>query len=557
MDSNRNVVNRGTVLSEVLSLVPGCIFWKDTQLVFQGCNLQFAQQFGCKNEQEIIGRTDADFPWSQTGAKEKYCDDDLHIIKTGESFLNLEEEQVQIDGSIKTMLVSKVPLKNDSGEITGVLGSFVDITYLKNLEKSFKDAKEVAEAASRAKAEFLASMSHDVKTPLSGIIALSELLSKQPNAGIKQKGEDIYQCGKQLISFFDNCIELSKMDMAQLQDVSQSFSMAKIIESIHALFVPSATAKRLTFTVHHDEKLPAVLIGNQVNIYRVILNLVGNAIKFTSMGSVNVSVFLDRCVDDKNIFAKIIVQDTGMGIPKDKQQLIFEKLQRLAPSYYNKQEGHGIGLYIVDQYVQAMQGSIEVDSTVGVGSKFTVTIPLKVASPDETNVVVLPKISSQEVPTAQVTESVMRTMTPLQNQALKENAPHVLLVEDNLLIQLAMKEILQSTGAYVDVAGDGQEALSLFEPNKYALIYMDIGLSDMSGYETSKCIRAIEEADTAVTRVPIIALTAHTDVDVNLSCADAGMQGVMSKPLSCEQAEQVLERYVLKSPIIVKGLQVL
>ena len=386
------------------------------------------------------------------------------------------------------------------------------------------------------------------------MIAIAELLAQRLQGSDKKLIEDVQNCGKTLMSFFENCIELSKMDMAQLREINQPFSMAKIVEAIHSLFVPSATAKKLFFSVSQDPQLPAVLVGNQINIYRVILNLVGNAIKFTPSGSVNLSVVLDQKIDDENIIVKIIVQDTGIGIPKDKQSVIFEKLQRLTPSYYNRQEGHGIGLYIVDQYVQAMQGSIEVNSTEGVGSKFIVTIPLKIAAADEVSIVIPPKLSAQEVPAARVPEPIPRSFSNAETQMQKANAPWVLLVEDNPLIQAVTKQMLQTTQVNVDVASSGQEALALFEPKKYSLVYMDIGLPDMDGYEVSQRLRAIE-AETKSPKTPILALTAHATVDIKTFCIGAGMQGVLNKPLSCKQAQQIFDRYIMNNTAVaVEGL---
>src|SRR3990167_10042874 len=159
-------IDDALVLSEIINFIPYCIFWKDNRLVFQGCNLQFAQQFGYNDVKDIIGKTDNDFPWSKNDLKEKYNADDLYVIDTGNSLINIEEEQIQMNGSVETLLVSKVPLKNISGDIIGILGTYNNITYLKNIEKSLRSEKEKSEAASRAKTEFLANMSHDVKSPM-------------------------------------------------------------------------------------------------------------------------------------------------------------------------------------------------------------------------------------------------------------------------------------------------------------------------------------------------------------------------------------------------------
>lgn len=541
-------------LEEIISYMPGHVYWKDVNGAYLGCNLHLANVLKLKSPQEIVGKKVYDL------VSDEISGDLVDSIDTAVMSNNrevvIEEEGLDSEGKWAFYFTKKQPLHDAKGRVVGMLGVSLDITKRKLAEQAAEKAKEEAEAASRAKTEFLANMSHDVKTPLSGVIAIAELLAQRFQGGDKKLIEDIQRCGKTLMSFFENCIELSKMDIVQLQEVSQVFSMAKIVEAIHTLFVPSATAKKLVFNVHQDAQLPPTLVGNQINIYRVVLNLIGNAIKFTPSGSVTLSIVLDHKVDDENIVIKIIVQDTGIGIPKDKQNIIFEKLQRLTPSYYNRQEGHGIGLYIVDQYVKAMQGTIEVESTEGKGSTFTVTIPLKVAAPDETNIVIPPTLSAHEVPAAKVPEPVSQLLGDYHVQDLGEDLPRVLLVEDSPLIQAVTKEILQTAGARVDVASCGKEAIDLFVPGKYALIYMDIGLPDMDGYEVSQRLRAIEDQAHAV-RTPILALTAHAAVDVKTFCAGAGMQGVLNKPLSCKQAQQALERYVLRKSTMVDGLQLL
>lgn len=538
-------------MEEIISYMPGHVYWKDIDGTYLGCNMLMAKVLQLDFPEAIIGKQVQDLVSDEINASMVKSIDSAVMINNRE--VVLEEEGLDLTGKWAFYFTKKQPLHDADGNVVGMLGVSLDITKRKLAEQAAEKAKEEAEAASRAKTEFLANMSHDVKTPISGIIAIAELLAQRFQGDDKKLIEDVQRCGATLMTFFENCIELSKMDMMQLREVNQAFSMEKIVEAIHTLFVPSATARQLIFNVYFDSQLPAILLGNQINIYRVILNLIGNAIKFTPSGSVSLSVLLDRRIDDENLILKIIVEDTGVGIPKDKQKIIFEKLQRLTPSYYNRQEGHGIGLYIVDQYVQAMRGSIDVDSTEGVGSKFTVTIPLKTAAHDEANIVIPPQLSAKEVPAAQVPESMVSLVA--ENEELKKDAPFVLLVEDNPLIQAVTKEILQTVNVRVEIASCGQEVFDLFVPGKYALIYMDVGLPDMDGSEVSQRLRAIEDKACAM-RTPIIALTAHADAEVEASCMNAGMQGVMNKPLSFKQAQQILERYVFKEPTAVDGLQI-
>ncbi len=367
----KNNIDDELILSEVINIIPSYVFWKNKQLVFQGCNLQFAQQFGCNSVHEIIGKTDDDFPWSQNELKEKYKRDDLHVIQTGKSLLNIEEDQIQLDGSIKTVLVSKVPIKKQSGEIVGILGSYVDITYLKNIERSLRDSKQI-EATNRAKTEFLANMSHDIKTPMTGVVSVADLMMRNPNWCTPEKAAMIHSCGLQVLSFFNSCLELSKLEMTEWSSVQEIFSLQTLLKDLHALFEPQAQSKELTLNIEYEAGLPQTLIGHKEGVYRVILNLVGNALKFTQQGRVNIKAFLFEKIDENFFRIGIEVKDTGIGIAQDKQGVIFEKLHRLTPSYEGKIEGSGIGLYIVDQYLKRMSGTIIVKSELGHGSTFTV-----------------------------------------------------------------------------------------------------------------------------------------------------------------------------------------
>lgn len=534
-----NRIDDAIVLSKILNVVPCHIFWKDKNLAFRGCNYLFAQQFGYDHTDKIIGKTDNDFPWSDDELKKKYYNDDVYVISTGNSLLNMQEEQIQADGSIKTLLVSKVPLKDDQENIVGILGSYVDISYLKATEKSLIDAKNAAESASRAKTEFLANMSHDVKTPMTGVVGIAELMMSTPGWCTPEKAAMIHASGLQVLNFFNNCLELSKLEMSAFSATAKCFSLKTLLEEIHDLFLPRAQSKHLQFIIDYDPQLPLNVFGYRDSIYRVILNLVGNALKFTETGTIHVRIFLTEKMNDENIRVTIEVNDTGVGIPEDKHQEIFEKLKRLTPSYQGKIEGSGIGLYIVDQYVKMMHGDIHVNSCVGAGSTFIVTLPLKVATSNDDN------------------PSTFIAMPRNAEKISQQETSRVLLVEDNPLAQMVTKQILESMELNVDIAGTGEDAVLMFEPGKYDLIYMDIGLPGINGYQTTQAIRAKEKETASKIDTPIIALTGHGAIDVKTFCGEAGMQGVLSKPLSKDRAEKVWRRYVRQELIDVPGLVIL
>ncbi len=383
------------------------------------------------------------------------------------------------------------------------------------------------------------------------------MISK-PCERAKKYGEIISDSGKQLAEFFTSCLDLSKMEMQEWASNTTVFSIKKLMEGVRALYLPEAMSNNLLLKLDYDENLPEFVEGHRDSLYRVLLNLVGNAIKFTEQGGVILRSKMLRNIESKQIDVEFQVQDTGIGIPEDKHKIIFEKLHRLTPSYESQIAGSGIGLYIADQYIKRLDGEIRVDSKVGEGSTFTVTLSLRIAD-DEAGLSHpepgLLMVKSSEV----IREKITRDVMPLNNSENQspENLPRVLLVEDTEMVQFVTKSLLNSAGFSVDIASSGEEALEMFEPSKYGLIYMDIGLPKMNGYETTKAIRQKEKFLNAAEEVLIIALTGHGALDVQAFCGEAGMQGILSKPLSLEQADLLWKFLKKDKNISVPGLTLL
>lgn len=548
-DARQQEIERKNLLETIIALMPGHVYWVDRNGIYQGCNDAQAKSAGLSSRAEIVGKRNKDLPWNLNTSVSQVIDSANEEIMSLNSPRTLEEPVAHINGETGYCLSSKVPLHNAEGNVIGLLGISIDITAQKKAERELIKAKEAAEAANRAKTEFIANISHDVKTPLSGVIGMADLMMNDSAGQEKQRAEAIHACGLQLLDFFNGCLDLSKMEMAGWVSEEEVFSLEKMLQEIVALFAPSAQMKNLEFKVEVDSELPQAVRAHRGSVYRVLLNLVGNALKFTSKGSVLVRGFFVEKVSPNQVRVALEVKDTGIGIPEDQHEIIFEKLRRLTPSYEGKVEGSGIGLYIVDQYVKRMGGKIQVESTVGEGSTFTVFLTLMLASENELN-------DENKFEECQFTPSVTPKLIPIAKEmptTLSDDAPRILLVEDNTMIQHVTQSLLNGAGFKVDVAATGAEALNKFAPEKYRLIYMDIGLPDQDGYTVTQAIRA-KEAELNAVAVPIIALTAHGAVDVDAFCGRAGMQGVLSKPLTREQAEAVWKKFGLGQSQKVSGL---
>lgn len=550
---NENLKEKNHTLTYIIKQVPGYIFWKDKNLKLIGCNDNFAKQVGLNSSDEITGKTDYDLPWdkSQTAA---FLHDDHMVIETRQSKLDFEETQRQANGKQAVLLTSKVPTYNIEGEVSGILGIYIDITKLKENEIELRKAKEKAEKANSAKADFLANMSHDVKTPLSGIIGMSELVAnKSHETETQQAAKEIMLCSRKLMSFFDNCLELFKMEHVDIALNIKRFNFKELVDDIAILFNPAIKTKGLNLHIFYDEHIPDYLIGSRDGIYGVLVNLVSNAIKFTYHGAITISVKLGDKSTNKEAIIKFSVEDTGIGIPEDKQQIIFERLTRLTPSYRGKYEGSGIGLFIVSKSVKAMHGEIYVKSEEGKGSKFTIILPLQVT--------LLNKHEYEEDDKKRTQNYLISTPLPLPMAKITADAIsnakkqlHILLVEDDQLCQFIAKEHSKFLGCHVDIADCGKKALDLFEPGKYDLILMDAGLPDMDGWDVSESIRYRERKEGSH-HVTIVGLTAHDLDEVKNRCVESGMNGVLGKPLSFGQIQQLVSKFIDNNETQVSGLK--
>jgi signal transduction histidine kinase/CheY-like chemotaxis protein len=526
----------------IISCMPGNIYWCDKNANGVGCNQNVLDLISMRSIEDFKGlsfeETAVIAGWSPA-AVASFKEDSLEVIKSGKAKANIEEPPIpDQDGNDVIFLTTRAPLFNLHKNVIGMVGVSIDITKRKRAEAALIEAKLIAENADRSKTEFIGNMSHDIKTPLSGIIGMADLLvnrlAHEENAGFARA---IKSAGQQLMIFFDNCLEIAKSESTDITLTKEHFRLRVIIQEIVDLFQPAIKNKGLELNIYYDDRLPEYLLGSRTGIFRTLMNLIGNAVKFTENGHISLSVQVGEQSTDRMVIAKFVVSDTGIGIPHDKHTQIFERFVRLTPSNKGVYSGSGLGLYLVKKMLTAMGGEIHVASEENKGSHFTVAIPLEI-----------PLLSPNECP---VDYSMFDPSTSLHHKqnladkALLSNnlsSKKILLIEDNPMAQIIAKSILIPFQYDVDLADSGKNAIELFEKGKYHLVFMDIGLPDLSGYDITSHLRRIEEGSSF--RVPIIALTAHVTEEIKRLCTASGIDQVTSKPLTHEQTKSILDTYL-------------
>ncbi|PWY55117.1 hybrid sensor histidine kinase/response regulator [Legionella qingyii] len=534
-DLRSNQEKTQSTLENILAHMPGHVYWKDKNGVYLGCNNRQAQNLGFQFGYEIVGKTDFDLPWGENQA-ELFRQNDLHIMQTGET--EIIEETAQIDGKKAIVLSHKSPMRNKKGEITGVLGISINITDRKKIEAELNIAKEKAEAASLAKTEFLENMRHDIRTPLTGIVGFADLIkSEAQSPRIKEYADNLVASSHALLDFMDDVLEAIHVSSGEVPKVRKKFVLQKVAQHIIDLNKAKAFAKHLDFSLDFDPNIPKYLIGDPVRIHRILLELIANSLNFTDAGFVRLTAKLAK-QENREVIIKFIVEDSGIGIPKDKQQEIFLQFKRLTPSYKGIYKGAGLGLAVIKQFIDELDGEIYVESTVAKGTIFTCIIPLKTALLEDETGIDKDFIDSTIPSLGQKTQ-----VTDKHPESLAKPFKHrILLVEDNTIAQTIAKEMLHQCGCQVDVAADGQSALQLWKKNKYDLIFMDIGLPDMDGYQVTHHIRVQEIAKNHHT--PIIALTAHIGEENKQRCIESGINAVLSKPLTQKNCCDILNSFI-------------
>jgi two-component system aerobic respiration control sensor histidine kinase ArcB len=544
-NSRREKENAEFALTYVIEHLPGHVYWKNKDSVYQGCNFAQAKSAGFSEVSEMIGKTDYEMPWSKEA--DILRDSDLMVMSTQQELTREEISKIANSNEISTFLSRKVPFLNNKGEVVGILGVSLDITERKKMEAALHQAMMAAEASSRAKSEFIANISHDLRTPLTGIVTLSDDL-KEKLIGLvgEQEAAWLHESGEQLLEFCNNILDCVSADNYTEQDLKEEcFDVHQLIQSIGQLEMPMIKSKGLDFFGNIDANVPSYLIQDKAKLYRILLNLLGNSIKFTEKGHIGIDVKVIEQSNNK-VTLSFYVVDTGIGIKPELQEHIFERFFRVNPSYKGIYKGNGLGLYIAQKYVKLLGADcINVESEEGKGSRFFFTLSFKLCSEkDATHIVPKQEQRSQQV--IQSTPRIMSKSSRPIDDSLPDNAPFLLLIEDNKPALIGLESMVKRAGCKFKSAEDGEKGVELAKRYDFDLIITDIGLPGISGIEATKNIRAWEK-EHYKKKVPIVALTGHAAHMAEPECLQAGMDKVLTKPASFDNLKSLIQQFVAKN----------
>ncbi len=502
------------LLLTLLETLPDNIYFKDRESRFIRIGRAMAKRFGLTDPADAIGKTDRDF-FTEPHAAQARRDEEA-LMESGEPILELEEQETWPDGRLTWVATTKLPLRNERGELTGTFGISRDITQRRRAEMALLEAKEAADAANRAKSEFVANMSHEIRTPLNGIIGMTELaLDTHLTAQQRDYLETVAQSAEALLLIVNDILDFSKIEAGKLDLEATEFPLHDTLDNTLHTMALRAQAKGLELAYYVAADVPECLIGDPVRFRQIITNLVGNAIKFTNQGEVVLRVRQCDLQEDR-VTLLVEVSDTGIGIPHDKQEAIFEAFTQADASTTRKFGGTGLGLTISAYLVQRMNGRIWVESAEAVGTTFSFTAQFGWKT--------LPAADPTPVPRTHV----WRT--------------RVLVVDDNHTNLRILHEMLQSWGMLPTSIASSHEALTLLDEaarrgEPYPLLLTDCHMPEMDGFSLVESLRARP----ALRNTTVVMLTSGMKQDDAKRAEALGIAGHLLKPVRQSRLLQCLD----------------
>ncbi|MEK4272065.1 PAS domain S-box protein [Paenibacillus sp. FSL R7-0026] len=502
----------------ILNTVTEGIFGLDADGITMFMNPAAASMFGYeakefigKNSHPIIHHTRADgshLPQEECPIHMTVLDGQRRSIK--------EDVFWRKDGSSFLVQYQVTPII-EQGQIQGAVVVFNDVTG----EREIVRAKETAELAAQAKSEFLSMVSHEIRTPMNGIVGMTELLiGTDLSEEQREYAEIIRDSGDALLNILNDILDFSKLESGKMALAYEPFALRKMLEQVAELFKPRADEKHLEIRYRLNPSIPEFMVGDAIRIRQILVNLVGNALKFTDQGSIEVAVDIIKGRKPEDSVLDFAVQDTGIGIPADKLDQLFQSFSQLHPVINRKYGGTGLGLVISKRLVEIMGGSISVESIEGEGSTFRFAVPA-----------------------ASVDASAEQTASQFHHDRTRQSdkvAMRILVAEDHPVNRKILREYLEKLGYQADVCTNGVEAIDAISQNAYDIVLMDIHMPVMDGLKATDLLHRLIPQD----RIPpIIAVTSNAKREDKEACLEIGMRDFISKPVMLSELKRVLQQW--------------
>lgn len=503
-------------LTAIIESTQNYIYALDKKLCFISFNSSF------KNKVKLDKNIDI-----QIGQHIEEIVDDKEILYhyrqclAGESTTSIEE--YQLNNNYTCLETTYNPIKIE-GEVTGVAIFSKDITENKKFQKELLQARNDAINSAKAKTDFLSNMSHEIRTPMNAIMGLTELLLEEDLQGtIQENLKSIRYSADNLLVIINDILDFSKIEAGKITFESIEFDIRERMSELYKTFEYRSKEKGLDFIITMDEAVPNILKGDPYRLNQILFNLVGNAIKFTSKGSITIDINLLSTKADQALVA-FTVTDTGIGIPEHKHSKIFESFTQAYTDTTRKFGGTGLGLAITKNLTLLQNGNINIKSRVGQGTTFSVELPFEISKLKE----IKKEVEKQEI--------------------YDLSKYKILVVEDNVMNQFVAKQFFKRWNTDVVIANNGVEAIEILSTrDDFSLVLMDLQMPEMSGFQAAEMIRApnttVKNSD-----IPIIALSADAFSETRKKVIEANMNDFVTKPFNPEELYQKVLKYVTQRP---------
>lgn len=533
-DNLKRIVEIETVSRTIMNSMKSGLIGIDEDGVVISFNPAAERLFGYRSE-EVLGRNvDMLMPEPYRSEHDSY----LHRYRTTDksNVLGIGREVVgqRKDYGVFPMhlTVSEMQL----GERRYFIGDLRDLTQDKEAEQNLLAAKERAELANRAKDSFLTTMSHEIRTPLSGMLGMLEVLSlSKLDREQSTTLQAAWESGKGLLRIVSDILDWSKIDEGKLTIVPRPTSLPQVLQEVINTYSRVASSKNLRLWHHTDPRIAPAHLVDALRLSQVLNNFVSNAIKFTTQGGIELRADLLESIESGERI-RFSVKDTGVGIPKQVQQQLFQRYKQESADTARLYGGTGLGLAICRRLTDLMDGQIELDSEPGIGSTFSITLVLPVGGAPE------------ELASRSDSEVLQQQIIPLSLDEV--HAPAVLVVDDHPINRDLLSRQIQLLGLRAETAGDGLEGFSLWQTGRFALVITDCHMPELDGYGLSRRIREAEIKDQPSLHIPIIGWTANAVGDEGSLCHAAGMDDLLIKPTNMKQLRASLAKWLnLAEPV--------